>query len=550
MRAIGFITLVAALAPGLVGCAKDPCAGAGGVCIAVEVGGNVNGIDQLSIGVDTLMRTVLTPSAPSSITLPVKVGIVLPAGTTGTVNVSIEGLTRGTPVAFAGPQAVTVPTHATVVFTLVGGAPPDDLSANAVDMAAPDLSTVTSNGMLMISPTSGSFATTARGASTTATRFTVTNIGGMTIAPGAPSIAGAQARSFAQTSTCDATTMLAAGANCTVDVTFSPLIVGSNVASLGIGGLSVTLSGTGTSGWTHETSTLSGAITSLWASGPTDVWAGSSGQVWHSTGDGTWTARNTGLPVAVGGGYIVLGGSSATDVHAVVYGTSKNVIWNPTAGQWVSGFTVGGNGPLLYSITSSSATDVFAAGEDIGPPTGAVWAYQGGSLARFITATNKDGGNLGGLSIRAISSPGPMEAWAVGSGATVLVYNSGSITWSDIEFSLSPEPSGNLLAVWTKSNTEAWIGGQSNYVAHIIGNTLVVENLHAATGGDLVGISGRTSPMEIYAVSGDANTVFRSTGANDWTAIAIPAIGNPQSLWVLSDGEVYVGGNGAIDHYQ
>jgi hypothetical protein len=63
------------------------------------------------------------------------------------------------------------------------------------------------------------------------------------------SLAGTSAKYFAQTNNCPAT--LAAGASCTIDVTFAPTVAGSKSAQLRIAtsakstALSVTLSGTG-----------------------------------------------------------------------------------------------------------------------------------------------------------------------------------------------------------------------------------------------------------------------------------------------------------------
>jgi len=92
-------------------------------------------------------------------------------------------------------------------------------------------------GSVMVGKTSG--AKTA----------TVKNSGGGTLTIGSLTLGGANAVEFSRAGTCAVGTSLAAGASCTLSLTFRPLTIGARVASLSVGTSSgsgvVTLSGTG-----------------------------------------------------------------------------------------------------------------------------------------------------------------------------------------------------------------------------------------------------------------------------------------------------------------
>jgi hypothetical protein len=78
---------------------------------------------------------------------------------------------------------------------------------------------------------------------------TVKNSGGGTLTIGSLMMGGANAVEFLRAGTCAVGTSLAAGASCTLSITFRPLTIGARVASLSVGTSSgsgvVTLSGTG-----------------------------------------------------------------------------------------------------------------------------------------------------------------------------------------------------------------------------------------------------------------------------------------------------------------
>jgi hypothetical protein len=102
--------------------------------------------------------------------------------------------------------------------------------------------------VVAVVPTSVTFPATAVGSSAVAQVLTVTNPGGSAITITGVVLGGAQADDFVSVSNCGAS--LAAGASCTVGVTFKPVSAGNKQASItlsdsGGGPLKVALSGTG-----------------------------------------------------------------------------------------------------------------------------------------------------------------------------------------------------------------------------------------------------------------------------------------------------------------
>jgi len=81
-----------------------------------------------------------------------------------------------------------------------------------------------------LSPTSLTFGSQSIGTTSTAQTVTMTNSGNATLSITSLAITGTNAGDFAQTNTCGSS--LAAGASCTVSVTFTPLASGSRTGSL------------------------------------------------------------------------------------------------------------------------------------------------------------------------------------------------------------------------------------------------------------------------------------------------------------------------------
>ena len=143
--------LVAIVALAAVGCdASDPCAGRSGTCIALTVQGSATGVDALAVTVD--QPTVKTQTTPTgALSLPVTIGLHLPASVDGTVNIDVAALGGSAVVAFGAGQAgvshnrgtATVTLGAPIVGDMLGG---DDGGPSSPDLPGAPTSVVASSG--------------------------------------------------------------------------------------------------------------------------------------------------------------------------------------------------------------------------------------------------------------------------------------------------------------------------------------------------------------------------------------------------------------------
>ncbi|MGO9268910.1 MAG: choice-of-anchor D domain-containing protein [Terriglobia bacterium] len=194
-----------------------------------------------TVGVSSAAKVVeLTNTGLEFLTLG---GITITGG-----NSSDFGLSESCPGNLAGGASCTL----SLTFTPTGAGPRKS-SIRISDNAAGNPQQVPLTGVgtaVSLSASSLSFGSQAVGTSSSRQTVTITNKGRSTIRLSQIAITGADARDFSQTSTCGST--LAAGASCTVSITFTPTAVGTRTASLLFsddGGGSpqvVSLSGTGT----------------------------------------------------------------------------------------------------------------------------------------------------------------------------------------------------------------------------------------------------------------------------------------------------------------
>jgi hypothetical protein len=139
-RALFTVALPLASALLAAGCGgkASPCDGVAGVCIGAHISGNAVGLEQLAITIDQpTTQEQRSPATPSPIKLPAKIALLLPAGTQGAVNVSIDGLDRdGTAIARTA-RSVTIPASGRVEadFVLNAGVTGGDDMATPPDMA-------------------------------------------------------------------------------------------------------------------------------------------------------------------------------------------------------------------------------------------------------------------------------------------------------------------------------------------------------------------------------------------------------------------------------
>ena len=119
-------------------------------------------------------------------------------------------------------------------------------------IAAFKKATAASGPVVQFSPSSLGFSNQTVGTTSAAQAVTLSNIGSATLTISSIAITGANSSDFAQTNTCG--TSLAAGANCTINVTFTPSATGTRTAALTVtdnasdSPQNLSLSGTGASG--------------------------------------------------------------------------------------------------------------------------------------------------------------------------------------------------------------------------------------------------------------------------------------------------------------
>jgi hypothetical protein len=122
------------------GCASDPCDGQSGVCLSITVKGTATGLDRLIVTVDKpTPETRQTPVPAADFSLPIAFALLLPAGTTGHVNISIDGLNRGMELAHTS-QGVTLPASGRESLTFILNA---GTGVTLADMALPDMAQAT-----------------------------------------------------------------------------------------------------------------------------------------------------------------------------------------------------------------------------------------------------------------------------------------------------------------------------------------------------------------------------------------------------------------------
>ena len=184
--------------------------------------------------------------------------------------------------------------------------------------------------VVSLNPNSVDFGTQLNGSTSAPTPVTVTNAGNVTLTISGVSIAGPQAADFAQTNTCGAP--VAPGANCTVNVTFTPGAGGARTATLSISDNApgsphtVGLTGTGgglsvtprtvvlVSGRTSQFSTAGGGGSVSWS---VDNIAGGSAAVGTITATGIYTAP------ATAGTHTVTASASGQFSNATAYVTNN-----------------------------------------------------------------------------------------------------------------------------------------------------------------------------------------------------------------------------------
>jgi hypothetical protein len=199
-------------------------------------------------------QTVGTTSAAQTVTLT----NTLPSATVTIDGVSITGAdagdfaqtnTCGTSVAAGASCTINVTFTPTEAGTRTAAVSVSDGGGGSPQTVA---LTGTTGPSVTLAPTSLTFAGQNVGTTSAPQMVTLTNSGGSALGVTSISITGADPGDFAQTNTCG--TSVAAGANCVISVTFTPVATGSRTASVSItdnapiSPQTVGLTGTGTTG--------------------------------------------------------------------------------------------------------------------------------------------------------------------------------------------------------------------------------------------------------------------------------------------------------------
>ena len=243
--------------------------------------------------------------------------------------------------------------------------------------------TVTAAPAAAVNPASLSFAATTIGQSASPLATTLSNTGNAALNVGTLTLSGAAAGDYAISGgTCANGTSLAAGANCTVQVTFKPSSSGARGASLVIahnatgGSSTVALSGTGNA-VAQATVALSANAIDFGA-----LVAGTPSPAKSITVNNTGQAALTFSSIAVGGanaGVFTLGGTCATNTSVPAGGScTVTVTANPSANGAFSGNLA------LASNASNGAVSVGLSGT-VSAPAPAVTASP--SAVAFGTQT-------------------------------------------------------------------------------------------------------------------------------------------------------------------
>ena len=232
-------TLLVAGALVAAGCGRtSPCDGVSGACIGAHIKGNATGMRQLVLSIDSPMpQTVRTPTPPAPIHLPARVALALPAGATGAIVVTIDGVDGSDQVVAHDQRTITLPAsgRTDADFTLDGGSAPGDgggdvgpdmatgiVIAGAADQTGYELEPL-SIQLSATDPQSSDLMLTASGVPATAT-FTPNGAGGTLTWTPTLSEAGAYPLTMTATSASDATRTGSTPFTLTIKNTLDPVL--------------------------------------------------------------------------------------------------------------------------------------------------------------------------------------------------------------------------------------------------------------------------------------------------------------------------------------
>ncbi len=456
-------------------------------------------------------------------------------------------LAKGTSCTVTFTYTPTGPITDNATYTITGGGAslPISLSGTGVAAAAASLSA---------SPTSLAFGSVTVGSTSAAQTVTLTNTGGqsatgLTIASGSPR--------FAATNACG--TQIAAGASCTVSVTYAPSVTGNDNANLTItyaGGTPLTVAMTG-SGTAAATSNLSASPASL-AFGSVAVGTTAAGQTVTVTNTGG--AQATGVAVASGSAKFPLSGNTcgatlnagASCVFTVAYmpssvgSDSASVTVAYTGGATIT-IAVSGTGTAAATANLSASPPLVAFGNVIAGQTSAGTtvtvtntggaaasgvSFANANAARFPVSANNCGVSLGAGATCTFSVAYAPAAVGSDSGSVTISYGGGgalvvSFTGSGIQ--APPTGTGQLAFASALAFADTTVGATS------VAQSVTVSNVGTAA----VNVTGVTSNSGEFAVTANTCGAVAAGGTCSFTVTFSPSAAGARS------GVVTVTSNGA-----
>ena len=438
------------------------------------------------------------------------------------------------------------------------------------------------------SPTSPSFGTVTVGSSSSPQAVTISNTGsgsatGMSY--------GAAPAGFSRTHNCPAT--LAAGASCTINVTFSPTAAqaySGNISITGSGGtnVSISLSGTGGAGATPNVGASPGSLSF------------GSVTVGSSSGSQTVTVSNTGTGAASGMSYgAAPAGFSRTTTCTATLAAGSNctvtVTFSPTAAQAYSGsIAITGSGGTNVSI-ALSGTGAATASPNVNSSAsflsfGSVTVGQT-SAAQTITVTNSGtvaatnmsypaaparyhkSGTCGGASLGAGASCTIVFSYsptAVGNDNVTYTFTGGGksfpVALSGSGVTTAPPPVGQLSVPSSVTMPATTVGTpsapQAVTLSNVGGAAVTVSSITSSNGSEFA-VSGSNCTSVAAGGGCSFNITFTPATAGSRGAsitIVSSGTGSPQSIAVTGTGNSAGGGgettamaveyyHAAFDHY-
>ena len=210
------------------------------------------------------------------------------------------------------------------------------------------------------------------------------------------------------------------------------------------------------------------------------------------------------------------------------------------------GGTASTAGPPDLATSSSATTSDMA----ITATGGSDLASTGGSAADLAGAkwTLED---AHGLAVNGIFAASANDVWAIGmasGGATgAILHSTGNGQWAQLQTTSSAP-----RAIWAASAHDIWVGGAAGLLLHTVdGVTWTASTFWSSRATQEIAAIWGSGANDLYVstmVSADGTTgLYHSTGGDSWTAVPLPTMTGPLSIWGSAASDLY-GVDNAILH--